>query len=421
MCGPTGTVFDVLAGMAPPSAPALPEAASPPVRGSRRRRIWELDRRTHCPLVGVCVPVPALKRIALRIHGAGCFIDDYALHCQAVADCSMRTPMAEALQREIDRSFAMEVRQASRIKDPRLLEAWWRAQSAGPGLAGALWAVLTHPHASLQLTGLALGEVHMLQHQLGAAERADHRRLRRTLEENAALSGALHKSRERSAELVEHHTRVAEQLRQENSALRARVAILETAQASAQDDRRLRDQLNRLQRELALTREQLHRLQRRRKTAAAGAPGRPGRIEPSMSDNPAATAAANGSRAIGPAPSDGLPQCPLPPLTERAVLCVGGRPANVPAYRRLVEDQGGRFLHHDGGAEESQARLDSTLAAADLVLCQTGCISHDAYWRVKEHCKRTGKPCLFVESPSRTGLARALSKLSVPERAENGA
>jgi hypothetical protein len=80
----------------------------------------------------------------------------------------------------------------------------------------------------------------------------------------------------------------------------------------------------------------------------------------------------------------------------------------VPAYRQLLEQEGARFLHHDGGEEDNAARLDHTLAAADLVICQTGCISHDAYWRVKDHCKRTGKPCLFVDNPSRSSLQRAL-------------
>jgi hypothetical protein len=98
-------------------------------------------------------------------------------------------------------------------------------------------------------------------------------------------------------------------------------------------------------------------------------------------------------------------------LHEQSVLCVGGRPASVPIYRDLVEQTGGEFLHHDGGQEESVAQLESTLAAADLVICQTGCISHDAYWRVKNHCKRTGKPCVFVDTPSSAGLKRALVAL----------
>jgi hypothetical protein len=49
--------------------------------------------------------------------------------------------------------------------------------------------------------------------------------------------------------------------------------------------------------------------------------------------------------------------------------------------------------------------LDSSLAAADLVICQTGCISHDEYWRVQDHCRRTGKPCILVDQPLGAGPA----------------
>ena len=48
--------------------------------------------------------------------------------------------------------------------------------------------------------------------------------------------------------------------------------------------------------------------------------------------------------------------------------------------------------------------------SADLVICQTGCISHGAYWRVKDHCKRHGKPCVFVENPGSASLRRALAE-----------
>jgi hypothetical protein len=112
---------------------------------------------------------------------------------------------------------------------------------------------------------------------------------------------------------------------------------------------------------------------------------------------------------------------PVPPrLVDKAVLCVGGRSASVPVYRQLVERSGGQFLHHDGGEEESAARLESSLAAADLVICQAGCISHGAYWRVKDHCKRTGKQCVFVDKPSAAGLLRGLRQAAArltPEEA----
>jgi hypothetical protein len=97
-------------------------------------------------------------------------------------------------------------------------------------------------------------------------------------------------------------------------------------------------------------------------------------------------------------------------LQQKNVLCVGGRSGNVASYRDLIERVGGHFAHHDGGMEDSQSLLDSSLAAADLVICQTGCISHNAYWRVKEFCKRTGKRCVFVENPSVSSLARGLEQ-----------
>ena len=98
-------------------------------------------------------------------------------------------------------------------------------------------------------------------------------------------------------------------------------------------------------------------------------------------------------------------------LKQKNVLCVGGRTGNVANYRDLIERVGGRFAHHDGCLEDNQSVLDVSLAAADLVICQTGCISHNAYWKVKDFCKRTGKRCVFVENPSTSSLERGLGQM----------
>ena len=45
------------------------------------------------------------------------------------------------------------------------------------------------------------------------------------------------------------------------------------------------------------------------------------------------------------------------------------------------------------------ADLEASLYAADLVICKTGCIGHGSYWRVEDHCRRTGKTCVLVEEP----------------------
>ena len=96
---------------------------------------------------------------------------------------------------------------------------------------------------------------------------------------------------------------------------------------------------------------------------------------------------------------------PLPEadLREKAVLCVGRAEEASAMARQLVEIAGGRFLHHDGQDDVDAAALEASLRAADLVICQTGCMSHGAYWRVQDHCRRTGKPCVLVgqEQPIR--------------------
>jgi hypothetical protein len=115
-----------------------------------------------------------------------------------------------------------------------------------------------------------------------------------------------------------------------------------------------------------------------------------------------------------------MPAAPPPPvapalgLADKTVLCVGGRSGNVPNYRDLLEKEGARFMHHDGGLEQASDLLDTSLAAADLVICQTGCISHQAYWRVKDFCKRNGKRCVFVDNPSTSSLSVCLRKAALP-------
>ncbi|QJE00785.1 DUF2325 domain-containing protein [Massilia forsythiae] len=55
---------------------------------------------------------------------------------------------------------------------------------------------------------------------------------------------------------------------------------------------------------------------------------------------------------------------------------------------------------------EAPDTLETSLAAADLVICQTGCMSHGAYWRVQDHCQRTGKTCVLVERPDALRVVR---------------
>ena len=50
--------------------------------------------------------------------------------------------------------------------------------------------------------------------------------------------------------------------------------------------------------------------------------------------------------------------------------------------------------------------MEASLREADLVICQTGCLSHGDYWRVQDHCQRTGKTCVLVEQPDALRIVR---------------
>lgn len=101
----------------------------------------------------------------------------------------------------------------------------------------------------------------------------------------------------------------------------------------------------------------------------------------------------------------------LSSVREKAVLCVGqdlGHLQGANQAQQAIERAGGRFLHHAGTGDDQAAseQLEANLVAADLVICQTGCVSHDAYWRVHDHCRRTGKQCVLVDQPQAMHFVR---------------
>ena len=381
-----------------------------PAPGARRRRLWDLGHHAHCPVVGVCIPIEALRRLMSKVLDAQIVADPYEMHINAVAECRQRNAVSEAMQKHLDQRFRLVLGQAAKLKSTEALADWWLETSASHDLPGAFWATLTHPRCTPELEYSVLGQVHMLQHQVGMATRVELERFELLIDENAVLARELAGAQERSmrqaagfaqrvealeGELVRQRaltvagqTELAQQ-REMLATLEAAAPQLRERHALTQEVAELRRQVRDLQRDITAAHEQAQRHRARAEAAQVRPKGTAGGAQP-------AAAAAD-------------PAEPPRSLADRSVLCVGGRPASVPLYRLVVERTGGRFLHHDGGEEDNPAKLDATLAAADLVICQTGCVSHDAYWRVKDHCKRTGKRCVFVETPSRTALERALA------------
>lgn len=400
-----------------PDAPVAPPELTLPnhVLGSRRRRLWELPSQALCPVIGACLPLAVLRKRVGKALGGEALVQDYELHCGAIHECKQRGRIAELLNRELDQRYAIAVRQAARLKTTVQLRDAWRQAAAGAEVAGALWATLSHPRCDALLQDEVLQDIHMIQHQVGSSHRADLQRIQALTHENGVLGAELGRAQQRSTQLIAERDRRIDELLAQQLRARAELVLRDSRIAALQSEL---DTLHATQPALrqALLRERqlldgqariqqleqdLQRLRRALRQAEQGQVATARAIETPLPDEER------------PAPS--LPAAPLVALEHQAVLCVGGRAATVPVYRRLVEARGARFLHHDGGEEHAVTQLDATLAAADLVICQTGCISHDAYWRVKEHCKRHGKRCVFVDQPSRSGLVRALTALAGPD------
>jgi hypothetical protein len=98
---------------------------------------------------------------------------------------------AKHLQKTLDRRHQTAIHQFARAKDPQAVRALWQDAVKRGDIPRAYWAVLTHPETTDAMVKQMFGEVHMLSHLVGAANRADIQRLRNLEEHNAELSAKL--------------------------------------------------------------------------------------------------------------------------------------------------------------------------------------------------------------------------------------
>lgn len=389
-------------------------AAGPAAKkaSTRRQRLWELPANTHCPVIGVCLPLGLLRRLVNKGVRGEALADDYEIHVGAVAECATRNRLSSLLQESLDLRFSQVLHQFREATTSEEVMAMWRQAAARGDVAGAFWASLTHPRADFMVQDTVLREMHMIQHQAGAGTRVDHARFLALQQENAALTTDLAQHQQRHARTLADKASELEQLQAQLLVMRAEVAARDQQLVSLQahldelseaipeleSRARLRQKLGDATSRLSQRDEQLAQL--RQQLASSN------RQLTALQEERALPSAESGDQ-VAEDPADAVQ------LADKVVLCVGGRSASVPSYRGMTEETGARFAHHDGGQEHGVDSLDANLAAADLVICQTGCISHNAYWRVKEYCKRTGKRCVFVENPSSTSFSRGLRQIAI--------
>jgi CBS domain-containing protein len=277
-------------------------------------------------------------------------------------------------------------------------------------IPGAYWATLTHPAATEELVKRVFGDIHMLSHLVGAANRADIRRLRALEEDNATLAAKLERQQRHLRDgFVERDATI----RRLNAALARAMSRAEVPSADADDYMQIaKDAMADLDRRLSQEIGRRERLERRVETlqrslrAAEHAGARAEQLCADIAAELESIETRIGSLLV--ADDDGRAKLDL---SDATVLYVGGRPNQVPQFKALVERAGGIFLHHDGGIEDSPALLPGLISRAQWTLFPVDCVSHDAMGAVKRTCKRIDKRYLPLRTSSLTCLYSGLLEL----------
>lgn len=397
-----------------------------------RRKLWEHEDY-QCPILGTCLSMPELRKLSRKL---GVTVKpnttDYELHAFFVRECRQETPVSAYINKYLDKKFRKDLRLFAKTCESTALEALWRHCVKSGDIPGPFWAVMSHPAANNEMLNKAFGEIHMLSHLMGAANRADMKRIVRLEQRLDDMSQALHRVQlARRSQKMEWALRVkdledkleAERLERLKLARRVRESalprpgdsladaadLLVQLEAARDESRRQAALIEELYRENAQLRERLDEtsadLERaeielvRSMPCAEGGGCRPG-----------------GQSCAGEDCHEG--HCPAqdglgcPELSGKKVLYVGGRCNLVRHYREMVERAGCSFHHHDGGVEHSSSELYGKLSTADVVICPVDCVSHEACLAVKKACKNCMKPFLMLKSSGLSALARSLDQLA---------
>ncbi len=382
------------------AAPRVLPLGSLPAPKRERSKLWELNESVHCSVIGTCLTTRELRRAMGKVVQTDVSVfTDHDLHAQAVGLCNGANAAAKILQKTLDRRHEAIIKRFSRLQgETAVLAAWAEARKEGD-IPGAYWAVLTHPDTGHTGLRQAFGDVHMLSHLVGAANRADIKRLTALEEENAALRAKVERQQLHLHEAISSRDATIRQL----SGLAAGQISAGSEKTNDEALAGLRHLVSELQARLERDAGRYERLERRAAEAQAAAQHWQQRCKSAEAE------AATLHQELA-----ALEQQPDAPDTSSAplwlpaenILYVGGRPGCVDRLRTLLVASGGVLLAHDGGREDHPSLLPGLISQADRVAFPVDCVSHDAALAVKRICRQLGKAWVPLRS---SGLASFLA------------
>lgn len=371
-----------------------PTAATAP----RRRRLWQLPTQVHELLLALSFTPEWLRKEAARtlgqVHKGRCVLKgrDVDVLYSVVHDLTTRNPMAEAFQKHLDQRHALAVQRLAKLHQLEALRAAWAEALDADDMPATLWALLTHPlGGELESAALYDARAWTFAHArrsvaLGQARLQAESRAAEARQEAEDLRGRLMAQERQAAQTLLHAQAEIARLNGELARVQSVITVSVSPAAVARRSG-VRDEVCGEVSDEVIG------------NGVKGSPKAAPSLKPVPTPPPLAVIAADPDKLA------------LPPIVVqgRHVLCVGGIQHAVARYRGRIENLGGQFEHHDGGLEDSIHALEGRLNRADVVICQAACINHEAYHRVKRHCERTGKPCVYLDRPSLSRFDRAIA------------
>jgi len=403
-----------------PPAAGCCTPAEPQSRAVRRRtRLAELDSHLHCSVIGTCMTTSELRKLVPRFTT----LDrqratDLEIHHEAVKLSSAGGEGCKAFQKALDERHASTLKRFGVAKDVDAVRKLWDDAVGSGDIPPAYWAVMTHPEASTAVRQAAFGEVHMLSHLVGAANRADIRRLIALEEENATLRDKLERQQERLQALNTRHAMAIRQMSDQLSQLNARADRQAGPRDTGTDtaSQMLRESLAARDAELALQASRREAAEQRAMREHEQMQAVRAQLDDALAQLKISRAESEAmERAVLPAAAQGAERhAGQRQLQGKRIVYVGGRPGSNHTLKSLVESTGGQLVLHDGGIEDRKGLLAATVARADMVVFPVDCIDHDSMSMLKRVCERhqvayyplrTASVASFVELTTRVSAA----------------
>jgi len=401
---------------------------STPMLGNTDRKyikkpsIWELEPRFHCSIIGTCLTISELQKLGKKIGVSKNILrDSYHLHSAFVSIVATNSTEAKLINKHLNKKYHETILRFKSAYKPDALSALWGESLALGNIDSAFWALITHPYSSTDFLLQILGKVHMLSHLSGEKIRVDMlelAKLRRTLPD---LKQKLNLLEKKSQTILRNKDKVIQQLNikvnklscNEHQLKQANIRLQEIEQQHESNTISFNNE--QLTKQLQAGLKKISRAEKEAqewKSLASIRVKDYDQLEGQMLQlkNEQKTVEETLQNFLSPACMDGAPE--NIDLCNRCILFVGGRNRQSAHFRAVVEKLNGRFLHHDGGVEESSQRLTALVSQSDAVLCPLDCVSHDAMSRIKRDCKHQGKSLQLLRQSGLATFTHGLQRIA---------